>query len=92
MVNLVQFLDLIKQYTDKKHPLSQSKLRGIATQKGINIGDKKTFRRNLTTLAKTYNMDADPIIGKSFIRGTHLTLIYQKKFLNGLALYTIITK
>ena len=51
MVNLVQFLDLIKQYTDKKHPLSQSKLRGIATQKGINIGDKKTFRRNLTTLA-----------------------------------------
>ena len=60
MVNLVQFLDLIKQYTDKKHPLSQSKLRGIATQKGINIGDKKTFRRNLTTLAKTYNMDADP--------------------------------
>lgn len=59
MVNLVQFLDLLKQNTDKNHPLSQSKIRKIAIEKGINIGNKNTFRKNLNTLAQMYNTDSD---------------------------------
>lgn len=59
MINLVQFLDLIKQNTDKDHKLSQAKLREIALTKKLNIGDKGTFRRNLTTLAQTYNVGSD---------------------------------